>query len=832
MGEDAEKKYLASLDFDIAKGNKSLEELTKELNTLANNSEKLFEKMSKNMKGAFNIDTSGLSKTSKTNIERAIAQAEKYKAKAEAFEKEITKIKEQEAEKRATISHRENEKIRKYHETTEQQMTEDTKKGVADRIAEYAKTYLIYQGFNQLKQAVGDVIQEMVSVESQMVSIERVMEEGSIVVDEYRDKLIKLAYDYGNSFDNVADITLRLAQAGFDANEALALTEKTLLALNTADLDATEATSDMVAVMAQWGLMTGDATQEAEDYASIIDKINKVADNFPTTSADIMDALKKVSSAFNLAGASIDETIATIVAAEKASQRGGKAIGTALSNISQQLKDSKKIDIAKDLGISFFTDETEQEYKSLLEILNELSAKMQQLKSEGKESSAEMQKLLSVFTVFRRNVGASLLGEMAGETSTYAKVLETSMNSVGYSVKENEKYMRTAEAAQKQFNATLLELKTSVWDNGLEKVFRSMLLMGGDVANSIKSLTDIFGVLPVTIAACTAALSVFNKSVDIRNIKNGINNLSSFKNAIKDAFDVKYNKARIDELTVIMRQYNTTVGKGTKTLEEFSNEMGDKLPKDFNNYAKGLKGTKASYEGYVAQTKLARIETIALNTAISLGLSFALQAVIELINSYTHALENATEVVSNMNSSIKDVSKEVGDYISKYSDIKKAMEDTNLTQEEQNVKKRELIKLQKEIIEKYGDEAKAIDLVNGSLEVQEQKLLAIQKAQYANEAKKNFAEINKVVDEVNAKISKSVALTSANPFENSQKAVSDIANIITKMGGTIDVFGKDVADEIDNDFLSGIAKGMENLYRCSFKKFICIFQWHSRRINI
>ena len=48
----------------------------------------------------------------------------------------------------------------------------------------------------------------------------------------------------------------------------------------------------------------------AEQYASIIDKVNKVVDRYPTTSEDLLNALKKTSSAFNLAGASIDETIA------------------------------------------------------------------------------------------------------------------------------------------------------------------------------------------------------------------------------------------------------------------------------------------------------------------------------------------------------------------------------------------------------------------------------------------------------------------------------------------------------------------------------------------
>src|SRR5699024_2951837 len=117
----------------------------------------------------------------------------------------------------------------------------------------------------------------------------------------------------------------------------------------------------------------------------------------------------------------------TIAAAEIASQRGGKAIGTALSNITQQLKDAGRINIAESLGIDFYTDETKTEFKDIMDIFGELANKMQELKNAGKENSQEMQDLLSVFTVFRRNIGASLLGEMGGEDNNYFKILNDSL---------------------------------------------------------------------------------------------------------------------------------------------------------------------------------------------------------------------------------------------------------------------------------------------------------------------------------------------------------------------------------------------------------------------
>lgn len=427
---------------------------------------------------------------------------------------------------------------------------------------------LVSTGLYELKQTASEVITEMTDVEYKMIEIDRVLNDSSINIDNYRDKLIQLAYDYGNSFDNVSDVTLRLAKAGFDANESLALTEKTLLALNTADLDATQATEDMVAVMSQWNLTTGNATKEAEDYAKIIDEINIIADNFPITSEDLMEALKKTSSAFNIAGASIEETIATIVAAEKASQRGGKAIGTAMNNIVQQLRDTKKIATMEALGLDIYTDSTKNEFKSVMDILQELSDKMQQLKDEGKENTKEMRDLLSVFTLFRRNVGTALLGEM-GEGGTYDEVLkllgENGEGALGYSLQENEKHMKTAKAAMEQFNAELLKLKTAIWDNGAEDVFKGLLVLGGKLVGVITDLVEAFGRMRTTFSIIVDLFNVFSEN--LTEIKEGFEQIKEATNFIQEINE------KIEETGIIGEGINVYIDTLKESLLEINPAM-------------------------------------------------------------------------------------------------------------------------------------------------------------------------------------------------------------------------------------------------------------------
>lgn len=668
----AEEKEISKMSFNIS-------DALKQLNTLSDKIDSLSKKSSESI----NI------KLSNSNVQKV----------------EVTRQKE--AIKTANIIERQNAKVA------------NSTKSLYDKVAGYAKTYLIYNGFNELRQAAQEVVEEMVNVESQMVQIDRVLNDGSLNITKYRDELIQLAYDYGNPFENVADITLRLAQAGFDAQQSIKLTESTLLALNTAELDATEATDDMVAVMSQWNLMEGDATEVAKEYSNIIDKINRTADNFPTTSADILDALKKTSSAFNLAGASIDETIASIVAAEKASQRGGKAIGTALNNIVSQLKDDKKIDIAKSLGISFFTDETESEFKDIMDIFSELSAKMEELKSQGKESSVEMQTLLEVFTLFRRNIGSSLLGEM-GEGGTYDQVMELLdlEDTIGYSINENAKYMKTAEAAQQQFNATLLELKTTVWDGGVEDVFRGMLVLGNDLTEALNTLVDSIGSIPTAAGVATLAFSGMFKGTNAKNLLEVKEAIQLFNDETKEALKMN-------------QQYQQVLNNSKNGFATYINSV--------STGSASLKGYEKSLLAAKAQTIALTAKTILLQAAISLGITVAITTLITVIDKLVHAEENRRKKAQeNLDETQEEIEKiqeqrnEIQSLIKEYENL------DNINIEEKSEKELELNKDINKILKEHGI---TIDETNNSLETKLQLLKDIERQELRNEIVSKREEI-------------------------------------------------------------------------------------------
>lgn len=783
---DAEKKKLADLYFNVDTEN------LKSVNTILDNIDaKVAQMNQKKLNIKFDVDASSLNSMS-SNVNKAFSQIESdgkstsgniiktVNDLSNTVEKQLrdrvssnksanseilsnTKTVNTNLEKAAIDIAR--VRINQETKTTEAIKRENAKqlsshKSVYEQINNYAKTYLVYQGFDYLKRSATELINEMVEVEYQMNSIDRVLGDTSLDIDNYRDQLINLASDYGNAFDNVADITLRLAQAGFNAQQSLALTEKTLLALNTAELDATQATDDMVAIMSQWGLMTGDSTEVAKEYGDIIDKINKVADQFPTSSADILDALKRTSSAFNLAGASIDETIAMITTAEIASQRGGKAIGTAMSNIIQQLKAEGRLNIMKDLGIELYTDEAQTEFNSVIDIITQLSEKMQQLKESGQENSVEMQSLLEVFTVFRRNIGAGLLSGVAGEESTYNEVLTTSLNSVGYSLQENSKYMQTAKAAQAQFNAELLRLKTEVWDGGLEDVFRGLLQFGTDLVGGIRSLVDNIGLLPTAIGAVTLALTLLNKSTQA----------STYTDAIP----------RIKQIREL---YQQTAGQieGNVQAQKKYNDIMKGADVNFKSYVKTVGNGNVSMGGYVkslvsatAKTVAMTAATVALQAAISAGVTLAITALVSVIDNLINAQEKAREQALENMQTAQNNATEINQEISSIQELRKEYEELAKKEERTPEENNRIYELQEQINQLLKDSNTQVELIT-------------------TETNKQGEAVQKVNDKYDEQLEKIKAVEyqkKQNEVEELRRAAEEAQNAMTPINRDVFDFGE------------------------------------------
>lgn len=390
-----------------------------------------------------------------------------------------------------------------------------TRAAVADDIREHPSTFgqewerrsswfltgaLFYGTINAAKEAQ----QTIKDVEMGMIEIARVMQDSSFVFDEYRDKLFQLGIQYGQTFDNVQQIALRWAQSGYNVADSLKLTETSLLALNTAELDATQATEAMIGIMSQWQL-------QAEDMALVMDKINITADRNSITSQDLVDGLLRASSAARIMNLSIDETIALLTVMREASGRTGREVGNALNSILSYIQRPSSINLLESMGIEMFEDEAKTRFRNVMEVFKDIEAQWDTASDTLKDGfvqaaddaglfSEELAVALGLqeqFTdlqkrdiaqasagVYRRNYYISMI-ERLNDTQ---KVLNDLMEAEGYAMRENAATMESLEKKQESLKASVERLAVAIGEAGAAGALKAMADGGTAAINAINDL--------------------------------------------------------------------------------------------------------------------------------------------------------------------------------------------------------------------------------------------------------------------------------------------------------------------------------------------------------
>jgi hypothetical protein len=89
--------------------------------------------------------------------------------------------------------------------------------------------------------ALKEIASTIKDVEMGMTTIARITEDVNFNFEEMRDSLQGLGVEYGMTWENTSDIAIKWAQAGYNTADTLELTKSSLLALNTAELNATQA---------------------------------------------------------------------------------------------------------------------------------------------------------------------------------------------------------------------------------------------------------------------------------------------------------------------------------------------------------------------------------------------------------------------------------------------------------------------------------------------------------------------------------------------------------------------------------------------------------------
>lgn len=493
---------------------------------------------------------------------------------------------------------------------------------------------IVMQAIRAITGAFKDWNDTLVNTEKRIVEISRVVNE-TIADGEMADKLYNIAQQYGQTFDNVSEIALNFARAGMSWNDTIEATKAAVLALNVAELDATQASDGMIAIMTQFGI-------EASQLTDVVDMLNITADNAAVTTEKLLTALQRTGSSAKNARLELDQTVSVITALSEATGRSGENLGTAVNSLIQFSQKSSALDTFAKLSdnMAKIVENYRMGQGNILDIWKGLSEEIksrqnaesvlgsllssdegkelnEQLKAELGDTFGEITEIYDTASTFRKNYFIALLNNM----DKVEEAMDTIQGRADYSAAENEKYLNTYEAKVNSLQAqwqkfldgqnALLDIKKALVDiasvlltafeylGGFRTLLAAILstvsiLFGAKIIAWIKALPAKIKAITIETTGLSSAISFISLTLTAISIiagvvTNAINDYNEAQQeARKQAIETwEANQENAQKLNDVYETYQ----KLTPATEAYYNkekELVGLLSKDKQNALKGL----------------------------------------------------------------------------------------------------------------------------------------------------------------------------------------------------------------------------------------------------
>lgn len=373
-------------------------------------------------------------------------------------------------------------------------------KGSLSRKAKELSAYIvgggsIYGVINQVKKGISYVKE----IDAALTELKKVTDETDATYKKFLTTASQTAGQIGSTVKDFTNATADFARLGYNIEQASDLAKAASVYYHVGDdlSDIGEASDSIISTMHGFGI-------EAENAMNIVDKFNEVGNNFAISSSGIGQALLRSASALSEAGNTIDESIGLITAANSVVQNP-EAVGTAMKTLSLRIRGAKVEleDAGEDVdGMANSVSELQKKllaltggkvnimldentFKNTTEILREMSAVWDDMTDVNRAAALEL---------LGGKRQANVLAAVIKNFKTVEDVIQTSSNSAGSAIAENEKYLNSIQGKIDLFNNSLQTMWMKLIDSDAVK---SIV----DIGTDITGLITKFGLLGTVITA-------------------------------------------------------------------------------------------------------------------------------------------------------------------------------------------------------------------------------------------------------------------------------------------------------------------------------------------
>lgn len=655
----------------------------------------------------------------------------------------------------------------------------------------------ISSAFGIASLAVNNFVKSLKTLRSNdtiLTEISKTSEMSKKQLKELGDEAFKVASKFGQLSSNYLLSVQEMARSGYE-DMSKELGELSLLAQSAGDMTAENANNYLL------------ATDAAYKYGGSIEKLNVALDGANYISnknsaslTDISDAIRVSASFAANAGVAIDELTAAEATMIATTKRSGSEIGRSFRSIILNLQqvsgefDGEIIDEEQlkkveerchSLGVELeYIKDGIATLRNPIDILKDLAEVYNSLP----DNSAEKQGLIAdLGGKYHANALSSLLSRW----DLYEKMLSEFSQGAGSALEEAEK---TANSWEGRLNS----LQNS-WDSFVNSLTNKEAIMGGvsffdRLIQGAETLTNTIGEIPVVLTTLHTAMVAMKKDYGITQLVNpDTKKLDVQGNVFGIDFSaIKEQKKHFEEAEQAILHWNDKLSIGKADLDSYNSsivqnnaQLKDYLSTCTKDAPASLSGYKAHLNAAGVSTDALRLKTILLNSAISMGIGVAIQAAVQGIIYLIQREENLRQATEEAAKAYEESASSIDDYASRYEELHKALIAAKGNEEETYAVKKQLLELQTELNDKFGEECGTLDLVTNAYESQTEAIRNLNKEKARLFLNENKEGIDKAEKEMTKDRHYNLSYTGLIGNTEKGKAIKELAEKYKEQGITL-----------------------------------------------
>lgn len=565
-----------------------------------------------------------------------------------------------------------------------------------------------------------------------------------------------LAKELGSLTTQVSEGADAWLRQGKSIDEVNNLVKSSMVLSKVGDMSSEDATKYLTASLNGYKL-------QADAAESVVSKISSVDLVSATDSAGLAEAMSRVAVTADQAGISMDRLLGYVATIGEVTQQSMSTVGTAMKSILARMTNIKsgKLELVDEDGtteklsdvettlanVGINLRKTMTEYNSASDVLDALASKWDTL------NQAQQNAISVAFGSTRMQNQFRVLMENYDRVQKYTDV---AANSEGSGEQKFDLYLEGLEAKTNSLKASLESLSSSVISRDLYAGFL-------DGSKAVVDFTEKTGLLKGALAGLGTAGATYALSQLVSMATSATKEFSNLSNALKmvkaaesaGTFDTS-NMASLINLTKGLSESQTKLVLSSTALSDAQRVavlMGQGMTEAQASAAVASMGLASAEEvatgatGSLSSALSGLMSTLLANPLILIAASVT--AAVSAFSAYKRSIEEAVDKAQEAGNAWEDNNTSLQSNIDKITELRTALDNGTLTEEEAYQAKSDLLEIQDSLTESYGNQAQGIDLVNGSLDQQISKLKELsteESKRFLNENKKGVEEAEKQME--------------------------------------------------------------------------------------